>query len=46
MALLLRGLNPAHRRYFEIWCLALGAFIACYFTYFGAEMVWESVRLG
>ena len=46
VALLLRGLNPTHRRYFEIWCLALGAFIACYFTWFGARMVWESVIWG
>ena len=46
VALLLRGLNPTHRRFFEIWCLALGAFIAGYFTYFVAEMVWESVIWG
>ena len=46
VALLLRGLNPAHRRLFELWCLALGSFIAAYFTYFAADMVWESYVYG
>ena len=46
VALLLRGLNPTHRRFFELWCLAFGSFIACYFTYFAADMVWDSVVYG
>ncbi|MBI4182395.1 MAG: TRAP transporter small permease [Proteobacteria bacterium] len=42
VALLLRGLGPARRRLFELWCLAVGVFISGFLAYYSGHLVWES----
>lgn len=46
VSLLLQHLPPRARRLAELWCLGTAALLAGYFTYYLAEMVWESLVFG
>jgi TRAP-type C4-dicarboxylate transport system permease small subunit len=44
--LLLHNLSPRLQRLAELWCLAFGAGLTGYLTYFTIEMAWESFIFG
>jgi TRAP-type C4-dicarboxylate transport system permease small subunit len=44
--LLLHYLSPAVQRWAELWCLAFGAGLTGFLTYYTAEMAWESFLFG
>jgi len=46
VSLFIQHLEPGPRRRVEIWCAALGAFFAGYFTWYMAGLVGESFRYG
>lgn len=45
VTLLLQRLEGRWRRGFEIWCLGLGSFLACYLAYFAVKLVYVSYIL-
>ncbi len=46
VSLVLQNLGPRSRRLVELWCLAAATALAGYFSYYLAEMVWESYLFG
>ena len=46
VSILLQHLDGTRRRLAEIWCLAVGSFLAAYLAYFSVKMVRVSNRIG
>jgi TRAP-type C4-dicarboxylate transport system permease small subunit len=46
VTLLLNHASPEQRRALEIWCLASGAAVCAYLTWYVVDMAWDALQLG
>jgi TRAP-type C4-dicarboxylate transport system permease small subunit len=46
VTLVIQHLPPGVRRVLEVWCAAVGAALSGYFTYWAANLTWQSWKFG